>query len=73
VDAAADVHVVPNVRVFALDAVSRLIPSPAGAFRVGSKWFIDATVPMEAGVERTKFDPALPPNLAAVDLDSFLG
>jgi UbiD family decarboxylase len=73
VDAANDVHAVPGVRVFALDAVSRLVPSPSGAFRVGAKWFIDATVPMDQpGLERAKFDPALPPNLAGIDLDEFL-
>ena len=40
-------------------------------YRVGTKMAIDATRPMTA--ERRRFDRALPPGYAAIDLADYLG
>jgi 2,5-furandicarboxylate decarboxylase 1 len=68
-----DVVLIPNTRVWGLDNVSPVVPGVETYQRVGTKWMIDATKPsVTMPKERARFDMALPPNLAAINLADFL-
>jgi len=62
-----------NTRVFALDSVSPVVPGQSSYHRIGTKWMIDATMPL-AGQEgdHKEFEPAMPNNLSSVNLEDFL-
>ena len=66
--AARDVHRVNATRVFTLDNVSPIEAGMSPMYRVGTKMLIDATRP-ETG---PRFDRALPPHYAAIDLSDYL-
>lgn len=73
VHAERDVTMLPHTRVFALDKISPVAASGNVLHRVGTKWMIDATLPIEAkSALRNVFEPAMPKNLDRVDLDDFL-
>ena len=73
VHAERDVTLIPNTRVFALDKISPVAASGNILHRVGTKWMIDATLPVEAkAASRNVFEAAMPKNLDAVNLDDFL-
>jgi len=73
VHAERDVTMIPNTRVFALDKISPVAASGNVLHRVGTKWMIDATLPIEAKAsDRNVFEAAMPKNLASVDLADFL-
>ena len=70
VHAERDVVVIPNTRVFSLDNISPFVPGQLDTFqRVGAKWMIDATMPIN---NRAKFEKAMPPNFDSVKLKDFL-
>ena len=73
VDAKHDVIMIPNTRVFGLDNVSPIVPGQSSHHRIGTKWMIDATIPVAAQEEdRKRFDCAIPKNLDSVNLEDFL-
>ena len=73
VHAERDVVLIPNTRVFALDNISPVVPGQNSFHRLGTKWFIDATMPAVTQVEeRKRFQRAMPKNFDLVELDKFL-
>jgi 2,5-furandicarboxylate decarboxylase 1 len=71
--AASDVERVDATRVFTLDNASPIEPGMSAMYRVGTKMAIDATRPVAASeAERRRFERALPPGYAALDLDRYL-
>jgi len=74
VHAEVDVITIPNVKVWALDNASPVVPGVESYQRVGTRWMIDATrPPVTMPGPRARFDKALPPNYDAVRLDDFIG
>ena len=68
-----DVIMIPNTRVFALDSVSPIVPGQSSYHRIGTKWMIDATMPVASQEEdRKEFEPATPKNFDSVNLADFL-
>jgi UbiD family decarboxylase len=68
-----DVIMIPNTRVFALDSVSPIVPGQSSYHRIGTKWMIDATMPVAGQEEdRKEFEPAMPKNINSVNLKDFL-
>ncbi len=68
-----DLITIPFAKVWGLDNASPVIPGVEAFQRVGTKWMIDATKPaVTMAKERARFDKALPPNLASIDLRDFL-
>ena len=71
VHAERDVIKIPNTRTWSLDNASDVIPGLDPMYRLGTKWLIDATRPVES-VDRARFDRAMPLNYDKVDLADFL-
>jgi 2,5-furandicarboxylate decarboxylase 1 len=72
-DAARDIQRVNATRVFTLDNASPIEPGMSPMYRVGTKMAIDATRPMAGSEgERRRFDRAVPPRYAEIDLDLYL-
>ncbi len=68
-----DLVTIPHAKVWGLDNASPVIPGVEAFQRVGTKWMIDATKPsVTMPNERARFDMAMPPNIASVDLRDFL-
>jgi UbiD family decarboxylase len=73
VHATDDVTMIPNVRVFALDSISPTVPGMGDFTRLGTKWMIDATLPVNLSTdERREFLAAYPKNYDQVRLEDFL-
>lgn len=73
VHAQEDVITIPNVKVWALDNASPVVPGVESYQRVGTRWMIDATKPpVTAPKDRARFDKAMPPNYEKVKLADFL-
>ena len=73
VHAERDITLIPNVKVWALDNSSPIVPGVEAFQRIGTRWMIDATKPaITMAAERARFEKAMPPNYAAVDLRDFL-
>ena len=73
VHASEDVTMIPNTRVFALDSISPNVPGMGQFTRLGTKWLIDATLPVNLSEqERQEFMAAYPKNSASVRLEDFL-
>ena len=73
VHAQRDVQIIPDTRVFALDNVSPMVPGIDSFQRLGSKWFIDATIPSPGDPStRERFERAMPTNYDSVNLKDFL-
>jgi 2,5-furandicarboxylate decarboxylase 1 len=73
VEASRDIVTIPNVKVWGLDNSSPVIPGVEAFQRLGTKWMIDATKPaLTMGVQRARFDKAMPFNYDTVDLADFL-
>ncbi len=71
--ATRDVQRVNSTRVFTLDNASPIEPGMSAMYRVGTKMVIDATKPSPGKPkERARFDRALPPNYANIDLKDYL-
>jgi 2,5-furandicarboxylate decarboxylase 1 len=68
-----DVIMIPNTRVFALDNISPIVPGQNSFHRIGTKWLIDATIPVFTQVEKRKrFERCMPKNFDSIDLNEFL-
>ena len=73
VHAEEDVVLIPNVKVWALDNASPVVPGVESYQRIGTRWMIDATKPpVTMPAKRAPFDKAMPPNYDAVRLEDFL-
>jgi 2,5-furandicarboxylate decarboxylase 1 len=73
VHAERDVTMIPDTRVFALDNISPTAPGMNNFSRIGTKWMIDATIPVNLSEsERRDFEPAFPYNFENVDLGDYL-
>ncbi len=73
VHAQEDVVMLPNVKVWALDNISPIVPGVETYQRIGTRWMIDATKPpVTMPSERARFDKAMPANYAQVKLADFL-
>ena len=73
VHASEDVTMLPNTRVFGLDTISPLVPGMGPFSRLGTKWMIDATIPVELSeADRKNFMAAYPKNYDLVRLEDFL-
>jgi 2,5-furandicarboxylate decarboxylase 1 len=73
VHASEDVTMIPNTRVFGLDSISPNVPGFGQYTRLGTKWLIDATLPVNLSEEeRQEFMAAYPKNYASVRLEDFL-
>jgi 2,5-furandicarboxylate decarboxylase 1 len=73
VHASEDVIMIPNTRVFGLDSISPLVPGMGQFTRIGTKWMIDATIPVHlSDAERQEFIAAYPKNYDSVRLKDFL-
>jgi UbiD family decarboxylase len=73
VRAERDVILIPNVRIWAIDNASTIVPGIEHLQRVGTKWMIDATKPpITAPAERAHFDMAMPLNYDTVHVADFL-
>lgn len=73
VDASLDVTMIPNTRVFGLDSISPRVPGMGAFSRLGTKWMIDATLPVELDeAGREEFEAAMPKNYDQVRLEDFL-
>ena len=73
VQASDDVTMIPNTRVFGLDSISPLVPGMGQFTRIGTKWMIDATIPVELSEEqRREFMAAYPKNFDDVKLEDYL-
>jgi 2,5-furandicarboxylate decarboxylase 1 len=71
--ASEDVITIPNTRIFALDTISDRVPGMGPFVRVGTKWMIDATLPVEMSeTDRSEFMAAYPKNYNDVRLEDFL-
>ncbi len=61
--ASDDVTMIPNTRVFGLDSISSLVPGMGPFTRIGTKWMIDATIPVELSEkDRKQYMAAYPKN-----------
>ena len=68
-----DLVTIPFTRVWGLDNASPIVPGVEAFQRLGTKWMIDATKPaVTMPQQRARFDKALPPNFAAVNLADYL-
>jgi 2,5-furandicarboxylate decarboxylase 1 len=66
-----DVGLIDGLRAHKLDFAASL--AGVGAERLGTRWFIDSTMPpLTQGKRRDDFARAVPKNLAATDLARFL-
>ncbi|MDE0333381.1 MAG: UbiD family decarboxylase, partial [Defluviicoccus sp.] len=73
VDAGRDIVKIPNARTWSLDNISDIVPGQSPMYRIGTKWLVDATRPVGADpAVGERFEPAMPLNLADVDLAEFL-
>ncbi len=73
VHAERDVTMITNTRVFSLDNISPMIPEMGAFARIGTKWMIDATIPVHlSNSERSSFEPAFPKNFESVNLRDYL-
>lgn len=73
VHASKDLTLLPNTRVFALDTISDRVPGMGPFIRTGTKWMIDATLPVEmSDADRNEFMAAYPKNYNEVRLEDFL-
>jgi len=73
VHASEDDTMIPNTRVFGLDSISPNVPGFGQYTRLGTKWLIDATLPVNLSEEeRQEFMAAYPKNYASVRLEDFL-
>ena len=73
VEASRDVTMIPDTRVFGLDSISPRVPGMGPFTRLGTKWLIDATLPVELDeAGRQEFDAAYPKNYDQVRLEDFL-
>ena len=73
VHASEDVTMIPKTRVFALDTISDRVPGMGPFVRIGTKWMIDATLPVEmSDTDRNEFMAAYPKNYNDVRLEDFL-
>ncbi|MFP6736822.1 MAG: hypothetical protein VB959_23690 [Rhodospirillales bacterium] len=68
-----EVTMIPNTRVFAPGSISPKVPGMGDFTRLGTKWMIDATLPVNlSDAERREFMAACPKNYASVRLEEFL-
>jgi hypothetical protein len=50
-----------------------IVPGQSSYHRIGTKWMIDATMPVAGQEEdRKEFEPAMPKNINSVNLKDFL-
>ncbi|MGH7091195.1 MAG: UbiD family decarboxylase domain-containing protein, partial [Stellaceae bacterium] len=69
--AATDVGLIRGLRAHPLDFAA--VPAGTDGARIGTRWFIDATMPpLTQGKRREDFARAIPKNLASVELRRFL-
>ncbi|MDP6174602.1 MAG: UbiD family decarboxylase, partial [Rhodospirillales bacterium] len=73
VEASRDVTMIPDTRVFGLDSISPRVSGMGPFSRLGTKWLIDATLPVELDdAGRREFAAAYPKNFDQVRLEDFL-